>query len=498
MITQPHRASPLTPPAAALAAALTTIITTTGAAGQAPAAGSEPAAKPLRPDQSVHLLIVAPADLAQALGEYTDFKQQRLESTRLVLLEEAINAGELAARDSTDERIDDPARLKHYLFDQWRSMHITHVLLVGDADVLPVRYMVLDRKTEPAFDYAFYPSDLYYADLAKADGSFDDWNSRKDDFHGGYFGEVRGEANKDDPINFDKVDYRPEIAVGRWPVSDADAAGAVAAKSMRYEQALESRDRQQRPKAALIAVDGWVDARGNLDRFASRIGDCWAVEKRYYRDASSAADAPPAPDETQLVNLLNGGIDLVIHTGHGNDNAWAGCLSTGTLEKIEASDRLPVMFSVGCSTARFATLPPYEAYVDVSAGVHQGTNSGEVFTAPPPPPSTYATGAYNMTGLGESFVRSPLRGCVAYIGCNTGSQPCALTLLEGFSTEMARSRDGGSRVRVGDCWKAAVTHYYDAEHLDTIQPDAGWYPASIFFQGMKFMLFGDPTLPLAR
>jgi hypothetical protein len=24
-----------------------------------------------------------------------------------------------------------------------------------------------------------------------------------------------------------------------------------------------------------------------------------------------------------------------------------------------------------------------------------------------------------------------------------------------------------------------------------------WYPPSIFFQGMKFMLFGDPTLPLA-
>ena len=48
-----------------------------------------------------------------------------------------------------------------------------------------------------------------------------------------------------------------------------------------------------------------------------------------------------------------------------------------------------------------------------------------------------------------------------------------------------------------DCWADAVRYYYDAEHLADLKPDAEWYPPSIFFQGMKFMLFGDPTLPLA-
>ena len=82
--------------------------------------------------------------------------------------------------------------------------------------------MVLDRNTPAAFNYAFYPSDLYYADLAKRDGSFEDWNARKKGFHAGYFGEVRGEHFKKDPINYDEIDYRPEIAVGRWPVSTAN------------------------------------------------------------------------------------------------------------------------------------------------------------------------------------------------------------------------------------------------------------------------------------
>ncbi len=37
---------------------------------------------------------------------------------------------------------------------------------------------------------------------------------------------------------------------------------------------------------------------------------------------------------------------------------------------------------------------------------------------------------------------------------------------------------------------------YNAEHLATLVPNDDWYPASIFFQGMMFMVFRDPTLRL--
>ena len=39
-------------------------------------------------------------------------------------------------------------------------------------------------------------------------------------------------------------------------------------------------------------------------------------------------------------------------------------------------------------------------------------------------------------------------------------------------------------------------NYVDRQRLLELKPDAGWYPPSIFFQGMKFMLFGDPSLAL--
>ena len=36
---------------------------------------------------------------------------------------------------------DDPERLKRFLYDAWRKRHLKYVLLAGDVDVLPVRYI---------------------------------------------------------------------------------------------------------------------------------------------------------------------------------------------------------------------------------------------------------------------------------------------------------------------------------------------------------------------
>ena len=263
--------------------------------------------------------------------------------------------------------------------------------MVGDADVFPVRYMVLDRVTPAAFDYAFYPSDLYYADLARADDTFDDWNAENDGFHAGYFGEVRGEKNKSNSINFDQVDYRPDIAVGRWPVSTLAELETIITKSMRYEHEVNSGDRPGLKAAALVAVGGWVDSRSLMDQVASRLPGDWAVEKLYYVD-SRRNDKTPPPNEDQLVKLLNEGQRIVFHAGHGQDDAWEQCFSIRSFEKLGNADRLPVMISAGCSTAHLATLPPYEAYIDVDGKEHSGTNFGDVFEAASTPAGAVSKG----------------------------------------------------------------------------------------------------------
>ncbi len=424
--------------------------------------------------KSNRLVIIAPKVFLPALKDFVAHKRKVLPTT-LKSLEDILQTG---------PGVDAPEKVKRFLYQQWRRPGLGYALLVGDVDVFPVRFMVLDRVTPAAFDYAFYPSDLYYSDLAKPDGSFEDWNACKESFHAGYFGEVRGEKNKNDPINFDAIDYRPEIAVGRWPVSTPDEVRLVAAKSIAYEQGLLSKANPHFSRAAFLVVGGWVDSRYLMNELASKLTNSWQIEKRYYSDSGT-----PPPNHQQVRALFDRGMGLVVHTGHGQADAWEQCFSLRDLDAITNASALPVVISAGCSTAYFAPLPPYDGYVDVDGQQHAGTDHKEVFTAPPPPPAPFQKGRFNPTGLGEQLLKRSTNGAVAYIGCNTGSQPCGLTLVEGFVIALAETK----QPRLGDCWASAVRFYYDKEHLATLKPNADWYPPSIFFQGMKFMLFGDPS-----
>ena len=439
------------------------------------------AAEPASPPPGKRFFIIAPAAFRPALAAYTAHKQTQL-PTEFHALEEA-----LAGTAGTD----DPEKLKQFLYRAWRERDLGYVLLAGGAGVVPMRYMVLDRATPAAFDYAFYPSDLYYADLARRDGSFEDWNGHKEGFHAAYFGEVRGEKNKGDPINYDGIDYLPEIAVGRWPVATAAEAGRVAAKSIAWEEAAAARTATNARRAAFVATGGWVDSRALLNSLATRLAPGWAIDRRFYADPGRPATSPP-PDHAQVRGLFETGAGLIVHTGHGAADGWDGCLGTRDLDRLtNRAACQPVIISAGCSTAYFAPLPPYEPYTDTGGVEHAGTDHGEVFTAPPTPPAPYQRG-FRGTGLGAQLLSRNEFGGIAYIGCNTGSQPCALSLVEGFVNAVAAA----PAPRLGDCWAAAIRHYYEREHLASLKPNADWYPPSIFFQGMKFMLFGDPTLPL--
>lgn len=429
----------------------------------------------------LRVIAIAPAEFLQPVKEYAARRPAAI-AMQVFELEEILR--QVAGGD-------DAEKVKRWLYAQWSNEKFAHVLLVGDADRFPVRYMVLDRVTAPAFDYAFYPSDLYYGDLAKADGSFESWNAQQTDFHRNYFGEVRGEKNKSDPINYDQIDYLPEVGVGRWPVSNPEELLTLTAKSLAYEQSVSARAETEAARVGLVYVGGWVDCRPQLRSWGEQLQGNWSRQWLF--------DAPEKPEDArhradQIVDFLNTGCDLVLHAGHGYPEGWDQSLRSQDLARLNNPQRLPVIVSAGCSTAYFATLPPYESYLDCAGQPHRGTNAGEVFTAPPPPPAVYQTGEFNRTGLGEQLLKSGPHGAVAYFGCNTGSQPCGLTLVEGFVLGLERE----PTPRLGSCWLYALQYYHEKQRLAELQPNADWYPPSIFFQGMKFMLFGDPSLPMPQ
>lgn len=433
--------------------------------------------------QTKGLLVISPKSFFPALTDYVAHKK----------LQRPVELMSLDAALKQSSGVDDPEKLKRMIYKAWKERNIGYVLLVGDADVMPVRYMVLDRVTPAAFNYAFYPSDLYYSDLVKKDGTFDDWNGQKEDYHALYFGEIHGEKHKDPPINFDNIDYHPDVAVGRWPVSDAREVRVISTKTISYENTAAASKAAEIRKTALLSVGGWVDSRNMMDRIANSVAKGWTAEKLYYTDDRRNDNTlPPKPDN--VVALLNSGAGFVLHAGHGSPSSWADCLSTRYLPKITNNNCLPVMASAGCSTATFATMAPYEGYIDIYGKEHTGTDKKEVFNAPPPPPAPYQTGKYNPHGFGEVLLRKGMNGAVAYFGCNTGAQPCGLTLLEGLATAISASKEP----ILGDCWMSAINYYYDKQNLETLIPNSDWYPPSIYYQGMKFMFFGDPSLKMPK
>lgn len=93
--------------------------------------------------------------------------------------------------------VDLEEQIRNFLIDKYAEWGIEYVLLVGNIDLVPMRYCFIDSTNhDPSSEYCT-PTDYYYADLTG------DWDSDGDGFY--------GECGQDD------VDFVPEVFVGRIP-----------------------------------------------------------------------------------------------------------------------------------------------------------------------------------------------------------------------------------------------------------------------------------------
>ena len=119
----------------------------------APRVATEPAPQP--PER---LLVVAPAAFRPSLEEFLVERSRQLGSAVAFLaLEDAtrVPPDSAAARPA-----DAPELLKREVYRRWRAGEVTALLLVGDVDTLPIRFMKLDRGTKEAFDATDRPQEV--------------------------------------------------------------------------------------------------------------------------------------------------------------------------------------------------------------------------------------------------------------------------------------------------------------------------------------------------
>jgi hypothetical protein len=418
------------------------------------------------------LLIVTPQAFLEPMRKLAEWKASTGIPAGLLVLEEI---------DRMCEGRDAPERIKRCLAIYQQKSGIRYAMLVGDGDQFPIRWTTADIVGPTVGNTAFYPADLYYADLYKTDGSFDDWDANAN----GYFGEIGGEI-RSGPLNIDQVNLNPDIAVGRAPVSIVDEAAIYVEKIISYERSAYQAEWARRILA--ISSGGYLpdDCRREEAMLALLPGE-WNVTRLYYE--GNPCQATPALTAEAIVGALNGGVGLVSFIGHGNMDLWADAVTVKDFARVENAKQLPIVFSGGCGTATFTAYPPGGPYTDINGVHHPGGEFGEVFTGTPPPPAPIQT-ADNLDGMMEfSLVQTP-NGVVVYVGAVTGAQfPAMFDVNQLFFEGIVNAGP-----RAGDAWNYAIRKYYQIHTFETEYNHVDWYILAEFHQMWKFMLFGDPSL----
>jgi len=189
-----------------------------------------PSTSPFSATSDYDLLIIAPPDFTPHLQDLVDHKNSHNIKTILKNTEDIYRE-----YDGQDK----PEQIKYCIKDALETWGIKYVLLAGGLKSLiyakpkddknqgsqgwhiPARYVNV-RDYEPG-----YLCDLYYADIYREGGEFDDWDSNGN----GVIGEWR-------MFNPDVLDLYPDVAVGRLACRNTREIQDVVEKIITYETGL--------------------------------------------------------------------------------------------------------------------------------------------------------------------------------------------------------------------------------------------------------------------
>jgi len=417
------------------------------------------------------LLIIAPEELEDALEPLQKHKDRTGIATTIVTLEEI---------ERQYAGSDQPERVKRCIADYEEACDVVYVMLVGDCDRFPVRYV---KAYNTEWGARWYPSDLYYADLYDEAYDFDDWDGNGNGIYGEMDFDGFGEGGLT-KLNLDQIDMYPDVMVGRVPASTADEVATYVDKVIDYEFEAYNADWFER---ALWLVDGDFGDASKKDRLDGYLSDFTIIKP--YEDSQWFSSTDIRNYRAGVINAtVNEGVGFVNYFGHGTPLAWSWVFDQQQgwtdVTNLTNTDRLPVVFAVACYTGRFyfdngvtSAIPSdyYRAADDTEW-------SSTATVADRPEPMAVQPSQYDKESLAEEFLVRHRQGAVAYVGCadkmEYGGQDLDRYFFEAYSV-------GWKPPKLGYMW-----YYAQRQWLDNV--DLRSYYAYIHMH--KMMLFGDPSL----
>lgn len=207
-----------------------------------------PENNPFPSNTDYELVIIAPESFQNDLQPLVTHKEKHGVSTLFMQVEDIYS--QYPGKD------DKPEQIKYFIKDAIEEYNTKYVLIVGGLkswiyanprdDVnkgesgwhVPVRYSNL-KEGEPG-----YPCDLYYADIYKEGGVFDDWDSNGN----GIYAEWSG-------FKKDSLDLFPDVALGRLACRNNREVKIVVDKIKTYEDGTDSWFK----KIITVSGDGFLD-----------------------------------------------------------------------------------------------------------------------------------------------------------------------------------------------------------------------------------------------
>ncbi|MCP4293443.1 MAG: hypothetical protein GY780_16575 [bacterium] len=291
----------------------------------------------------VQYLIITNAEMEAEFQRLADYKTS-LGMNTIVATREFISSNYRNGADIQET-------IRMFIKDAYAKWGVEYVMLGGDTDVLPARYV--DNTFYPVSGSTEIPVDMYFACL---DGN---WNANGNAHYGEAEAEVEGAG--------DLVDFAEEVYLGRATVSNATAARSYVDKIIAYETAPPHSEWTNNILFAAevlfwvnneedgdIVLDGakFVDEMINdliipcTDMNYTRM---YETDELYPRDAELTREA--------LIDSLNTGhYGIFNQIGHGfyfNMSVGDANFMNSDADGLTNGDNLFLLFSLNCASAAF-------------------------------------------------------------------------------------------------------------------------------------------------
>jgi hypothetical protein len=201
----------------------------------------------------------------------------------------------------------DPTIIKNHIADAYHNWLYppTYVLLVGDAEVLPVEIV--------NYDYSF-PSEDYYVEI---DGN----------------------------------DYFPEMMIGRFPVQTNYALNVMINKAMSYEKSPNTTNTDWFKKGVCTSNDAYV-SQIDTKRFTAKV----MREDGGFLVDTLMSNPGCTMNLTDVIQTINDGRSFLNYRGEGwSYGWWANCypFNTSDVSSINNGTKLTFVTSIGCGVCMF-------------------------------------------------------------------------------------------------------------------------------------------------